>query len=188
MNQPTIMTMEQKEIILSMNQEMENDNQTKSVDDQETRVIVKQEANDDGMEVEQNLSTNEPVPVIIDSVDFVEFHNQQIKMLEDQLSYVTKCFDVMYKYKNVCDLIVEDYFQSDESFRYKDIIETLESDLYGVIAEDENQYQSLLNQINTEITLNDENQFEFVESDLLTEDEESELQSPGTFVICLLIF
>lgn len=173
--------MEQQELIISLNQRMD-DGQV--ADGTDGAIVIKQEHVDGEMQIEQqDIGENveediaEGVPLSID--DFVEFHNQQVKVLKDEIGYVTKCFDVMYKYKNVCDLIVEDYFKTDENFHYKDILQTLESDLYAIIAEDENQYQALLNEINTEITLNDSNQFEFVESDILTEDEECQLQSQG---------
>lgn len=114
------------------------------------------------------------IPVSID--EFVNFHNDQVKQLKDQLEYMGKCFEIMYKYKNVCELIYEDYFAQDPHFKYKNALDDLEADLVAFISEDEAKYTELCDPINTDFVLTEDDQIEFAES-TLDDDFENEMDS-----------
>lgn len=125
------------------------------------------------------------IPVSID--EFVNFHNDQVKQLKDQLEYMSKCFEIMYKYKNVCELIYEDYFVQDPHFKYKNALDDLEADLVAFISEDEAKYMELCDPINTDFILTEDDQMEFAES-TLDDDFENEMDSTseGKLICCFL--
>lgn len=123
-------------------------------------VIIKQEHPDHSIEV-MSAPTEEGVPISFD--DFISMTTNQLKDLQEEKSYLLRCFEVMYKYKAVFDVIVEDYFKEDVNFKYRSVLESLEGDLVAVIAENEEKYQEFLQDINTEMTVNVDDQLEFVD-------------------------
>lgn len=167
--------MEQSEVIYEINQEMIQTEQQPSPESSTAVQMpqIKQEITENNMEIEndhQILIEQEGYQVSID--DFVTFHNEQIKSMKEDNHYLSKGFEIMYKYKTVLDLIFDDYFKDDKHFKYKAIFESLETDLVTFIADDEEKYQSLIQEVNTDIVLNEDNQLEFVELDNPNEEEE----------------
>ncbi|KAH7641531.1 hypothetical protein HUG17_4575 [Dermatophagoides farinae] len=174
--------MEQSEVIYEINQDniIQTEQQQKPVTS--TAVEIKQEITENNMEIEndhQILIEQEGYQVSLD--DFVNFHNDQIKSMKEDNHYLTKGFDIMYKYKTVLDLIIDDYFKDDKHFKYKTIVESLETDLVTFIADDEEKYQQLIQEVNTDIVLNEENQLEFVELENPNQEEEEVVNGINEF-------
>lgn len=176
--------MEQSEVIYEINQDniIQTEQQQKPVTS--TAVEIKQEITENNMEIEndhQILIEQEGYQVSLD--DFVNFHNDQIKSMKEDNHYLTKGFDIMYKYKTVLDLIIDDYFKDDKHFKYKTIVESLETDLVTFIADDEEKYQQLIQEVNTDIVLNEENQLEFVELENPNQEEEEGISFKSIIVV-----
>ncbi|KAJ6218661.1 hypothetical protein RDWZM_009818 [Blomia tropicalis] len=94
----------------------------------------------------------ESVPMIIPDVEplSLEILSNNIKPLLDELSYVKQCFGIMYKFKSLLNIVIEDYFKTDTQFKYKKVYDDLKSDLIDIIGEDKEMYQTLLNNVNIE--------------------------------------
>lgn len=138
----------------------------------ERLIQIKQELNDANV-IDTNASAvvdSESIQVSID--EFVSFHNEQIKILKNDIVYLTRGFDIMYKCMTVLDWIIEEYFKDDKLFKYGSIVDFLNTEIMTFIAEDEERYQNLVSEINIDTIMNEDNQLEFHESDGLNDFED----------------
>lgn len=139
-------------------------------------------ANVIGGSIEAINTEQEGIPVSIN--EFVNFHNDQVTQLKAELDQMTKYFNVLYKHKFVCDMIVDEYFQDDTHFKYKNALDDLEADLVTVIGEDEIKYASLCESINTDFVLTEDEQLEFAEASLSDYENEAEYTTDASKLIC----
>lgn len=144
--------MEQHEIIYDISHEEQNS----EMENTSGNFIIKQD-------LDENMDLGEDVQISFN--DFVNFHNEQIKALKEEVGYLSRGFELMYKYRTIFELVLDEYFKDDKYFKYKTILDLLDSDLYAFISEDEEKYQLLLNELNVDVVLNEDNQFEFAELD-----------------------
>lgn len=143
----------EQQVIYDISQEEVNNNEMENIP---TNFIIKQEQDPD-----DNMDMGEDVQISFN--DFVNFHNDQIKTLKEEIGYLSRGFELMYKYRTIFEMVLDDYFKDDKFFKYKTVLDLLDSDLYTFISEDEEKYQLLINELNVDIILNEDNHFEFAE-------------------------
>ena len=154
---------------------------------------IKQELHSDET-IELTTVPAESVPMIFqdgEPISLEIFLNQQdlqMKSLQGDLSYVNKCFEIMYKFKSVFDMVVEDYFKTDTHFKYKNVYDDLESDLIAIIEEDEEKYQTLLNNVNIDMLLTEDDQMEFIDGGHLLDGDDSDIGKFNIFSFYLETF
>ena len=107
--------------------------------------------------------------------ELIDYHQEVVKQHEEDVDYLKKCFNIMYRFKSVFDLVLDDYFKLDPHFKYKNVLDDLEVDLCAIISNNEERYQSLLSEIDTDFIYNaDEGQIEFADGGGVNSDEEND--------------